>query len=215
MCNSLNLSSVAVGVKRCRAKAFSQSVNVDRTSSRNEIRERAFKLHKKHGAVSKADVSKWLTSEVIKAEKSIHRMFGAVGYAEVQLQQSIERKGCVLCRRKFRCRNDVIKFNTCFRKKIGKTVDFVLKSQANELRLKYTSQLEKLKAFPENGFVTEKPIVQYKLGKIDALRTQKTDTLQQKRCSLCERKIKTNDFPRFLSFLDRRINNLQKEIGSY
>uniref|UniRef100_A0A7S3PS51 Uncharacterized protein n=2 Tax=Sar TaxID=2698737 RepID=A0A7S3PS51_9STRA len=229
MCQSLNVSTPSIveqilSRKRSRVQAFESKENrmvyqeVCKSIQNTKVQStqaRARKLHKKYSAtINKADVSKWLTGEVIKAEKDIHRMFGAIAYAEIQLRESVCRNGCVLCRRRFKSDCDEIRFKQSFRKKITKTLEFVKTSRANELRLKYTSQLGKLKAFPVNGFVVDRPIAQYKRGKIDALRTQKIESLQTKRCAVCERSFNGRELCRFLSTMDRRVNNLQGELAN-
>lgn len=222
MCMGIKMTSnsVAYGARKCgvkRPRSFSESEQKQmlknfHVSKIEEARKRARTLNRKNAApISKGDVSKWLVAEIVKAEKDLHRMFGAVGYAEVQLRESLKRGCCVLCKGNLSSDYDRNRCATSFREKITRTLEFVRFSKSNELRAKYTNQLEKLKSCPVE-ILGDKPVEQYKRGKIDALRTQKMDSLQHKKCALCERSLSAQELPIFLSVLDRKVVSLKSQL---
>eukprot|EP00511_Aplanochytrium_stocchinoi_P004558 CAMPEP_0204842978 /NCGR_PEP_ID=MMETSP1346-20131115/47700_1 /ASSEMBLY_ACC=CAM_ASM_000771 /TAXON_ID=215587 /ORGANISM="Aplanochytrium stocchinoi, Strain GSBS06" /LENGTH=233 /DNA_ID=CAMNT_0051982035 /DNA_START=256 /DNA_END=958 /DNA_ORIENTATION=- len=131
MCQSLNVSTPSIveqilSRKRSRVQAFESKENrmvyqeVCKSIQNTKVQStqaRARKLHKKYSAtINKADVSKWLTGEVIKAEKDIHRMFGAIAYAEIQLRESDAEMDVFYVGEDFKSDCDEIRFKQSFRK---------------------------------------------------------------------------------------------------
>lgn len=213
MCQSLRMNKASLqkrcGVKRARVIAEKWNKQTSfQIKKKAGIRKRAKLVH---GNISKADVSKWILSEIYGAENELHRMFGAVGYAEAQLRESMKLNGCVLCRRKFRNYDEKEKCKATFQAKISTTLKFIQNSKANVQREKYTNQLQKLNDKTLETGSSKTPILQYKRGKVDSLRAQKADSLQRQCCALCERNIHPEDISKFLSMLDRKVFNMKSE----